>query len=56
MLIPLKDIICIYEKIIKEINISDLSAIIFTGIDIDSLCTLKILSVKLNFKLEIFQK
>lgn len=56
MLIPLKDIISIYEKIIKEINISDLSVIIFTGVDIDSLCTLKMLSVTQFIIPEILKK
>ncbi len=47
MLIPLDDIVLLYENILEELNISYCSILIFTGIDIDSLCTLKILSVHL---------
>jgi len=45
MLIPLNDIILIYEKILEDINIDYVSVVIYTAIDIDSLCALKMLTV-----------
>jgi hypothetical protein len=48
MKIPINDIITAYENIIKEINIAEVSMILFTALDVDALCTLKILSVTHN--------
>lgn len=48
MRIDLKDIILLFEKIQEEMNISYVSIVVFTGIDVDSLCSLKILSVLLR--------
>lgn len=45
MLIKLNDIILIYEKILEDINIDYVSVVIYSAVDIDSLCSLKILSV-----------
>jgi hypothetical protein len=45
MKIPLNDIILVYERIVKEINIAEVSMVLFTALDLDALCTLKILSV-----------
>jgi hypothetical protein len=47
MRIDLKDIILLFEKIQEELNISYVSIVIFTAIDVDSLCTLKIFAVTL---------
>jgi len=48
MLIKLNDIILIYEKILEDINIDYVSVVIYSAVDIDSLCSLKILSVIIN--------
>jgi hypothetical protein len=48
MKIPINDIILIYEKLLTEITISEVSILLFTALDIDALCTLKILSVPLS--------
>lgn len=45
MKIPIKDILELYKTIIDEVNIADVSALLFTALDVDSLCTVKILSV-----------
>jgi hypothetical protein len=45
MRIDLKDIILLFEKMQEQINISYVSIVVFTAIDADSLCSLKILSV-----------
>ncbi len=45
MRIDLKDILILFEKIQHSMNISYVSIVIFTAIDIDSLCTLKIFTV-----------
>ena len=45
MKIPLNDIQIIYEKLIAEINIAKVSVVMFTALDVDALCTLKIISV-----------
>lgn len=41
----MKDIILLFEKMQEQINISYVSVVVFTAIDPDSLCCLKILSV-----------
>lgn len=45
MRIDLKDIILLFEKIQEDMNISYVSIVVFTAVDVDSLCTLKIFSV-----------
>ena len=46
MLIKLEDISQIYQGITKEINLSGgISVIIFISLDIDSICSLRMLSV-----------
>jgi hypothetical protein len=45
MRIELRDIIVLFEKIQEEINIAYVSVVVFCAVDVDSLCTLKILSV-----------
>lgn len=45
MKIPLYDITMVYEKLIEDINVGEVSIVIFTALDVDALCTLKILSV-----------
>ncbi len=45
MKIPLYDILLVYEKLIEDINVGEVSVVIFTALDVDALCTLKILSV-----------
>ena len=45
MLISLRDILVLFEQIQKELNIAHVSVVLFCGLDIDSLCTLKILAV-----------
>lgn len=45
MRIDLKDIILLFEKIQEQMNISYVSIVVFSAIDVDSLCSLKILSV-----------
>ncbi len=46
MLIPLNDIILIYEKMLEELNVEYVSVLIFTSVDMDALCSLKILTVR----------
>lgn len=53
MRIPLNDILEVYENIVKDINVAEVSIVIFTALDIDSLCTLKILSVNIHINIEI---
>ena len=48
MRIDLKDIILLFEKIQEEMNISYVSIVVFSAIDVDSLTSLKILSVPLR--------
>jgi len=48
MKIDLKDIVLIFEKMQEELNISYVSIVIFAAVDVDSICTLKILSVRLK--------
>lgn len=45
MKIPLNDILLVYESIIADINVAEVSMVLFTALDVDSLCTLKIISV-----------
>ena len=45
MKIPLNDIQIIYEKLIADINVAKVSVVMFTALDVDALCTLKIISV-----------
>lgn len=45
MKIPLYDILLVYEKLIEDINVGEVSVVIFTALDVDALCTLKIISV-----------
>ena len=51
MPIPLHDIVSIYERIKEEININYVSVVLYTAIDIDSLCSLKMLTVIISHKL-----
>ena len=46
MKIPLNDIQIIYEKLIADINVAKVSVVMFTALDVDALCTLKIITVK----------
>lgn len=46
MKIPLHDILQAYEKIISEVNVGEVSVLMFTALDVDALCTLKTLSVR----------
>lgn len=46
MKIDLKDIHLVFEKMQEELNISYVSIVIFAAVDIDSLCTLKMFSVR----------
>jgi hypothetical protein len=46
MLISLRDILVLFEQVQKEMNIAHVSVVLFCGLDIDSLCTLKILAVR----------
>lgn len=45
MRVELKDIVRLFEKIQEELNINYVSIVLFTALDVDSLCTLKILTV-----------
>ena len=45
MKIPLTDIQVLYSNLIEEINVAEMSVIMFTALDIDALCSLKIFSV-----------
>lgn len=45
MRIDIKDIVLLFERIQEELNISYVSIVIFTAVDTDSLCTLKIFTV-----------
>ena len=45
MKIALKDIVMLFEEMEGELNISYVSIVIFVGVDVDSVCTLKMLSV-----------
>ena len=45
MKIPINDILMVYESIIADINIAEVSMILFTALDVDSVCTLKIITV-----------
>lgn len=45
MKIPLNDIQLVYESLIADINIAEVSMVLFTALDVDALCTLKIISV-----------
>ena len=45
MKIPLEDILLLYQKMIGEINVAEVSVVLFSALDVDALCTLKILSV-----------
>ena len=56
MKIPLNDIQIIYEKLIADINVAKVSVGMFTALDVDALCTLKIISVKHGNILEIAQE
>lgn len=57
MKIPLTDILVLYTNLIEEINVAEMSVIMFTALDIDALCTLKIFSVTiLIHKVEVAPK
>lgn len=56
MKIPLNDIQIIYEKLIADINVAKVSVVMFTALDVDALCTLKIISVKTPINIEIAQE
>ena len=45
MKVALKDIVMMFEEMEGELNISYVSIVIFVGVDVDSVCTLKMLSV-----------
>ncbi len=45
MIIPVDKISELYEKMVKSLNMQYISVVIYTSIDIDSLCALKIISV-----------
>ena len=47
MKVPLNDIIILYEKLLEELNVAEMSVIIFTALDVDALCSLKILTVNI---------
>lgn len=48
MKIDLKDIVLLFEKMQEELNISNVSIVIFVAVDVDSICTLKIFSVLIH--------
>jgi hypothetical protein len=56
MKIPLNDILVVYEKIVKGINVAEISMILFVALDVDALCTLRILSVLSCYSSDIFKK
>lgn len=56
MKIPLNDTQLVYEKIIKGINVAEGSIVLFVALDVDALCTFRILSVCSSLILDLFQK
>lgn len=48
MIIPVEKISELYEKMVKSLNMQYISVVIYTSIDIDSLCALKIISVNIS--------
>lgn len=56
MKIPLNDTQLVYEKIIKGINVAEGSIVLFVALDVDALCTFRILSVYSTLILDLFQK
>lgn len=46
MRVELKDILILFERIQELTNIAYVSVVVFCGVDMDSLCTLKIFSVR----------
>jgi hypothetical protein len=46
MIITMKDVLVLYEKLQQQTNIAHVSVIIFCALDIDALCTLKIICVR----------
>jgi hypothetical protein len=56
MLIPIHDIVLIYEQMLEHVNIDYVSVIIFVSTEADSLCSAKMLSVSFLNYAEIFEK
>lgn len=50
----LDDIIALYKKLLEEVNVAEASVIIFTALDVDALCCLKMFSVNVECDIETF--
>lgn len=48
MLIPIADLQLIYRRILENINPQYISVVLFAALDVDSVCALRIITVRIG--------